>query len=402
MALGFVDLWGHMNRSVTAWTPLLIMGLFLLQPVGLGAWFSLLPEVQLRLGASKSELAFALLGAPISMMISMQLAGYLINRSGPRRLLFWALIAQAGTILLPPMAASIAQLFAALALFGVAMAFAVVALNVYAGRLEQALGRAIMGRCHGFWALGVMLGPLLMAAFASLGTMTALTIVSVGVLPLALPLIPALPHIGAEPGGAAQKRLRIREVPAALIMLALFVLSISMTEGAMSDWSAIYLAERFPNLAVDAGLGVSVYAGFLAFGRFTGDTLQAVFGPVRLARIALAIAVTGLLILAVPSPMPAAFVAFALVGLGVSVGFPLAVTAAARIDPQMDGPYIAAMSLFGSIGFLIGPPLIGTLADAATLSVGMAALVPGLVLSAVLARALAQGAGAWQADDHSP
>lgn len=378
-----------MSQSIASRTPFLIMGLFLLQPVGLGAWFSLLPEVQQRLGASKSELALALLGAPISMMISMQLAGYLINRSGPRRLLFWALISQAAAILAPPMAGSITQLFFALALFGVAMGFCVVALNVYAGRLEQALARSIMGRCHGFWALGVMMGPLLMTALVPFGDMLALLIVAAGTLPLALPLIPALPHIGAEPGGPAQKRLRIREIPTALILLALFVLSISMTEGAMADWAAIYLSERFPAHAADAGLGVSIYAGFLAFGRFAGDTLRAAIGPVRLARAALAIAIIGLVILALPASMAASYAAFACVGLGVSVGFPLAVTAAARIDPDMDGPYIAAMSLFGSIGFLIGPPLIGTLADAVTLPIGLAALIPGLMLSAVLAHALA-------------
>lgn len=156
----------------------------------------------------------------------------------------------------------------------------------------------------------------------------------------------------------------------------------------MSDWAAIYLAERLPDGATHAGIAVSIFAGCLAAGRFLGDWGKIRLGVVTLARFALGLAVVGLLVLIVPLPLWTSYFGFALIGLGVSVGFPLGVSAAAGLDDTHEGPNIAIVSTVTMLGFLVGPPLIGTLAEAFTLRMGLAALLPGLLVGIFLARAL--------------
>lgn len=109
-------------------------------------------------------------------------------------------------------------------------------------------------------------------------------------------------------------------------------------------------------------------------------------GVVTLARLALLCAVTGLLLLIVPLPLWTSYIGFALIGLGVSVGFPLGVSAAAGLDDTHEGPNIAVVSTVTMLGFLIGPPMIGSLAEIFTLRVGLAALLPGLLVGIWMAR----------------
>lgn len=111
-------------------------------------------------------------------------------------------------------------------------------------------------------------------------------------------------------------------------------------------------------------------------------------GAVWLARATFMLAILGLVILAAPLPLWTAFVAFGLIGLGVSVGFPLGVSAVARLDDTYESANIAIMSSIAISGFLIGPPVIGFLADTIGLKIALLALVPGLAIAMVLAREL--------------
>ena len=114
----------------------------------------------------------------------------------------------------------------------------------------------------------------------------------------------------------------------------------------------------------------------------SGDWLKNRYGAVVLARVTCLLAIVGLVLLALPLPLIAAFAGFALVGAGASVGFPLAVSAAAGLDDRYEGANIAIMSSVAISGFLVGPPMIGFLAEATSLPIGLLALTPGLVVAA--------------------
>lgn len=369
----------------------LTMAVFAIQPLAFGAWLALIPQVKEALDLNKAELAFALLGMPIATVPSLQIATRILHRLGPRRLLAAGLFAQPFVVMLPIAAGSQGALFGALLVMGFVTAMTQVSLNVYAGRLEKQTEATIMSRCHGFWALGLMAGSLLLILVIGFGAATALAIIAI---PSAIAGIIAalrLPKLAGEDDGAtAPARRRLRELPLALIYISIFVLAIAMTEGAMSDWAAIYLAERLPEGATHAGIAVTIFAGFLAAGRLIGDALKVRLGVVGLARLTLTLAIVGLSCLIAPLPIVFAYLGFALVGLGASVGFPLGVSAVAALDDTYESGNIAIMSSVAICGFLVGPPVIGILAESFSLRIGFMALLPGLIAGIWLSRALSR------------
>jgi MFS family permease len=367
-------------------TVLLTMAVFALEPLPFGAWLALIPFVKEQLALNKAQLAIALLGMPVGVIPSLQVAGWLMSRVGPRRVLAAAFPAQVLVLCLPLLATGLLSLFLTLVCFGSVVAMLQVSLNVYAGRLEKQRGLTVMSRCHGFWALGVMVGSLLIALMPSVPPLVAVAYISVPSAALGIWAALSLERLAGQEGGVAPPRRRLRALPVRLAFIALCTLFVSMTEGAMSDWAAIYLAERLPEGATHAGIAVSIFAGFLAAGRFLGDMGKVMLGVVALARLALTCALVGLLMLIVPLPLWTSYVGFALIGLGVSVGFPLGVSAAAGLDDTYEGPNIAVVSTVTMLGFLVGPPMIGSLAEIFTLRVGLSALLPGLLVGIWLAR----------------
>ena len=362
------------------------MAVFALHPFALGGWLAFIPLVKETLNLTKTELAMALLGLPLAVVPGLQIASRVIARSGPRRVMAVVFPLQALAVLLPLMATSQLTLFFALMVFGVTMAFLQVCLNVYAGRLEKQASALVMNRCHGFWALGLMAGPLVVTWLYIVSPVVALAI-SAGVSSfIAMIIALKLPKLDGSEDQAAPPRRKLAQLPRALIAISLFALSVSMAEGAMADWAAIYLSERLPAGTTFVGLGVSVYAGALAAGRLSGDWLKARLGAVVLARATVGLAIIGLLLLILPLPLFAAFIGFAFVGAGASVGFPLGVSAVAALDDRYEASNIAIMSSVTICGFLIGPPVIGVLADIFTLRAGLAAVLPGLCVSFWLAK----------------
>jgi len=295
---------------------------------------------------------------------------------------------QAITILLPLFAIGQTTLFVALMAVGGTSAFLQVCLNVYAGRLEIARGVLVMNKCHGFWSLGLGLGSLIVIFFAKyLSPLSALTASAWVSAILGLAVAYSLPRIKA-PTVSKSRRRSPRDVPIKVLLIAAMLFPVTMTEGAMADWAAIYMSEILPPDVAYSGLAVTVYAGTVTLGRFMGDGLKRNIGARALAQVTISIALVGLLLLTLPIPPFAALVGFAIVGLGVSVAFPLGVSAAAPIERNHEASNIALISTVAITGFLFGPPLIGFVAEATNLRVGLAALIPLLGLSLILAKTL--------------
>lgn len=381
-----------MERQAARRATLLIMALFVLQPLPLGGWLALIPYVKETLGLSKGELALALMGMPLALIPFLQLGGRLTTIYGPRRIFMVIFPLQALVVFLPLFASSGVALFFALAAFGATMAFLEVGINAYAGRLEKRAGVLIMNRCHGFWSLGIMSGSALMALLAmpAGGKLLVLSVVSAVAGVLAAWVLPRLP--GDEETTAPPRR-KLRELPAPLFYVALFMFFITLTEGAMADWAAVHLAERLGDLTVTerAGIAVTIFAAFMAGGRFLGDWFKSRIGAVRLARVTSLAAMAGVVVLVLPLPLVFTYAGFALVGFGVSAGYPLGVSAIAALDDRYESPNIALMAMVALCGFLVGPPLIGGIAQVASLSWGLAALLPGLSISILLTRWLRSG-----------
>jgi len=380
-----------MKDHVTRRATFLVMALFYLQPMIIGVWFALIPTVQTALGLSKSELALALLGMPIAVLAALQVAGAATARIGVRRVMALFLPLQTLAGLLPLVAGGQMTLFAGLMVFGASVAVFEVAMNVYAGRVEKAGDVMVMNRCHGFWALGMMSGALATSVLAvylpPLLVMAGIGVASAGLGMLA---VRSMPKIREEGDGIRQAGRRLTDIPGPLIAIGLFMLLVTFAEAAMTDWSAVYLAERLGLVGEDAlaraGIAVTIFAGFMAAGRFAGDALKRRFGAKGLARASAAVALVGLALLVLPLPVAMAYPGFALVGLGVAAGYPLGVSAVSQLDDRFEAGNMAIMSSFALTGFLIGPPVMGLLGEAFGMQVAFAALVPGLLVCLVLVR----------------
>jgi len=381
-----------MDRQEIPRATLLIMMIFVLQPLTIGGWLALIPVIKAWLELSKGELALALMGMPLALIPGLQIAGRAIARFGPRRVLWTFMPLQAASAVLLVLADSGPQLFAVLMLLGATTAFSEVAMNVYAGRLEKSAGVLIMNRCHGFWAAGLMIGSAaVLMPLTPLEVMLTLTLVAgVGAIAVAL----AMPKLGEDDLGAAPPRRKPSDLPRELIFIGVFMFLVTLTEGVLADWSAVYLAERLNDPYGNAGIAVTVFSAFMAGGRFLGDWLKRHLGAVKLARVTTVSALVGLLMLVLPFPVWITLPGFACAGFGISAAYPLGVSAVAAIDDRYEASNIAIMATVALGGFLIGPPLIGFLSEVFSLRVALASLLPGLVVGVMLTRWLKPESGA--------
>ncbi len=375
--------------SLAVDTRWLMMAIFFLQPVAFGAWLPRIPDIQQRLGLGPADLALALLGLPVGTLLTLIFAGRFVARIGSRATILYGFVVFLAVVGLPAFSQSFWFLFLSLAATGVALSVLELGLNVAADEVEKSSGKLIMNTCHGFWSLGIMTGSLVGAGLAGAGFEPQWSVIGTAgaVLPLALVAAVSMPDLRSSLQPPAESG-RWSVPGKALLAICFFVFGITMTEGAAADWSAVYLRDVFAIGPGAAGLGYAIFAGMVALGRLAGDRLKARLGPRKLARFCGLFALAGIALVAAAPWPTAAFAGFALVGFGVSVGFPLAVTAAAELTDRPTAASVAILSFVALSGFLIGPPLIGLVAEALDLRYGLAALLPVLIVSLVMTRAL--------------
>lgn len=372
----------------------LIMLAFFLQPIGFGSWLPRIPDVQNGLGLGPAGLALALLGLPIGTLITLPLAGPLVGRIGARTAMLAGFPLYALAIMLPALSPNPALLFCALVLCGSSISFLELGLNVEADSIEKSSGRLLMSTSHGFWSLGIMFGSLIGSLLGGAGADArwAIPLVGAAVLPIGLLVAWRLPRTAPEVH-ADEPKGGFSPPSWALLGICLFVFGITMTEGAMADWSAIFMRDMMKADATLAGLGYTIFALLVAVGRFAGDAMRARFGSVVIARACGVLALCGIGVLYVAPNALVALIGFGVAGLGASIGFPIAVSAAASLTDRPAASNVATLSFIALIGFLVGPPMIGLVAELFDIKLGLAALIPFLVLSLVLAGTLAPRKG---------
>jgi len=354
-----------------------VLAVFALNGFALGGWFVRIPAVQDRLGVGEGLLGVALLGAAVGALLSMTVTGALISRLGSRR------VVGATALLLPvsliplALAPNVPALALALVLVGASNGALDVSMNSHAVVVEERYGRRIMSSFHAAFSFGALAGSVLGGGVAYLGVdvlphfLIVFVLATLAAVPAYRALLPS--DADAAEGGTPAFARPTR----ALLGLGVISFCVLLGEGAMSDWSAVYLDDT---LRTGPGFAAAGYAAFslaMALGRLFGDRLTERFGPTRLVRLCGAIAALGLgAALAVGDPV-FALVGFACAGAGFSVVFPLALSAAGRTGDVATGPALAAVSTAAYTGFLVGPPTIGFLAELAGLGAALY-LVVGL------------------------
>lgn len=362
------------------------VALFLVHGMVVGTWVSRIPAVQSNLRLNNGVLGLTLLSSALGAVCTIPWTGWLVSRYGSKQVTSLSSIVFCIVITLPGVAFNAVTLGAALFIFGAFAAAMDVSMNAHGVEVEKELAKPTMSRFHAMFSAGAMAGAGIggwaashevspIAHFAASGGINLLAILAISGLLLE-----------TRPQASGAHRLSLTKIPKVLLALSAIGFCILLTEGAMADWTAVYLRQILsagPGLAAD---GYAVFSAAMAGFRFLGDLITARLGPSHTVRTGCLVAAGGLLwALSMRSP-GWALPGFAAAGAGLSVIIPLVFGSGGRVESVNPGAGIATVTGIGYIGFIVGPPAIGFASQLVTLRYALGLVVMCCLIAAVLSR----------------
>lgn len=361
---------------------------FVLNGFLLGAWASRIPAFVERHGLSEGTLGVLLFVMGLGALVSFPVAGRLADGLGAVRLTRWIAAFYLVTLVLLPLAPTPVLLGLALFLFGVGHGAMDVTMNSWAAEVETGLGRPVMSSFHAMWSLGAGLGAGTGFVAASLGLPVTVQFLLVSLAGAGL-LGPFMAVCWTSSTRPRDPEAAVFALPrGVLVLVGLIALSSGLGEGAMVDWSAIFLREVVGSGEAQATLGFAVFSVTMVAMRLCVDRLVIRLGSVRVARLSGLSAALGIALVTGPAVLPAALAGFVFMGIGYAALIPLAFSRAAA-DPEVPpGQAIASVATLGYGAMLMGPPVIGLIADASSLRIAFMLIGAFALLIAALAPVL--------------
>ena len=325
-------------------------------------WAARVPAVQENLGLGAGELAVGLFGLAASSVAALMAAGPLITAIGSQKgAIAGALILCAGLPLVA-FAPNLGVLVPALVVLGAGNSLLDVSMNAHAARVEQAYGRSIFAGFHAFWSIGGLAGSGVAGLLAALQIPTSVHFPAAAAVLLLIALwSTARCFLGGPDQGQGQPAFSLPGK--ALIPLGAIAFAGFLAEGTVNDWGAVFLTSVGGASEAVASLGYVVFSTAMIAVRLTADRLTGRIGIVTSMRVAAVVTLAGFALVAA-TPMPTfGILGFVVIGLGVAAIVPLAWSSAAQRQPENPGQAISAVATCGYLGFLIGPILVGPLAE---------------------------------------
>ena len=366
--------------------------IFFVNGAAFASWVSRIPALRAGLALSDGTLGSVLFAMSCGVLLSFPLAGKGAQLLGSRQLALLAGVALLVMLPMPFLIGIVPSLVLVMLEVGAALGTMQVAMNVLAVDVQARVPRPIMSSLHGAWSAGGLVGAGVgsLAAHAGVAPLVHLAGMAValgGVLVLALALL-SRARLPARTGAAsAPPRPSMtfqRGGDRVLLGLGVVCFCAFLTEGALADWSAVWLHDKTGASESLAALGYAVFAGAMTAMRMVGDRLLEIFGSVRLLRALTALGTAALAGALVLARVDTAMLAFLLLGLGMATVVPTAFAAAGRRADAVAGGAagevsaaraVALLSGFGYTGLLLGPPVIGWLAQATSLTWALGVLV---------------------------
>lgn len=375
------------------------------------------PTVRDGLGLTPQQMGLLLLVGSVGSLVALPLSGLVVQRLGAATTVrAFAVVNVVGLLLAGAMVAAGLPVLVALSFFVFCVGTSVwdSAMNLEGTVVERHRGATIMPKLHAGFSLGTVAGAGTgaLAAWAQLPLLVHLLIVLVpSLVTVLLATRGFLPAEGTgdvaadETEARAARRGRVGRAARAwteprTLLLGLVVLAAAITEGSANDWMALAVVDGFE---VDNAVGAVFFGVFVAamtLGRFAGGALLDRFGRVVVLRVSAGLAILGLALFAIPSSILFAAIGAILWGLGAAVGFPVGISAAAD-DPLHAATRVPVVATIGYSAFLVGPPVLGFLADKVGYRTALLAIIVPAVVSllvAAVARPLAASAPEQAAD----
>ena len=336
--------------------------IFFLAGLCFSSWAARIPDIQMKFELSESQLGSLLLGLPVGSLLALPLAGWAVHRFGSKIAVVISTVSYLVFLPLIGFSESMLMLVPVVFVFGMTGNLMNISLNTQALALEDYYGRNILGSFHGLWSLAGFTGAGIGAVMIFFEVLPKFHYLFIGVIVLAVLLI-AQGFLLEEHERGAGSGLVLKMPDDLLLRIGGIAFLGMLCEGCMFDWSGVYfkkVVEIEPGLIA---LGYVSFMGAMAMGRFISDRLTNKFGKILILRSSGILMFFGLL-LSVLFPVPvAATIGFLMVGFGVASIIPIAYSTAGRSKLYSPGVALAIISTISFFGFLIGPPLIGFIAD---------------------------------------
>ncbi|MFG3539397.1 MFS transporter [Streptomyces clavifer] len=370
---------------------------FLMPGLSISSWVTRTPDIRDQLGASTAQMGIVLFGLSVGSMLGVLSSGALVARFGTRPVMCAGtalVIVSMAVIGCGALWSSVPVVMAGLFLFGAGMGGGEVAVNIDGAEVEQITGRTVLPTLHGFFSLGTVVGASLGILCTAVGFpvhwhLTAIAVVTAAMFAHALR---AIPHgvgrtRGTDPGTAEKSPRPAVLKDRRLLLIGGIVLTMALAEGAANDWLPLLMVDGH---GMDPVLGSAVYAGFaaaMAVGRFGGGFFINRYGRAPVVRASALSAALGLAVVIFADNPLLAGAAVLLWGLGASLGFPLALSAAGDSGPD-SAARVSLVAMIGYVAFLVGPPGLGFLGDHYGLRAAMTVVLVLVAVSVFLAPAV--------------
>lgn len=333
-----------------------------------GAWAPRIPELKTHLGLSSGALGLALLAPAVGSMIGARLVGRRTARHGSAAITRIGALAYCLLAWLPGIAPGLPALWFALLVWGASTGGMDVAMNTQGVTVEARYGRPVLSSFHAIWSVGTFLGALLGGLGAALRVPLAAqqsvlgALLAGGCLLASRAFLPDPPHTEGRPRPA--RRLPRLPEPR-LLLLGISAIFALMSEGAVADWSGILLRDHLHVRVGEVGLAYAAFGITMTAGRLAGDRVVHALGRPRCLTVLTLAGSAGLAAGMATGALAGVIAGFALLGLGLSIMVPVLFSAAADGDGP-SGPAIATVGGLGYTGLLIGPAVIGLVAQQAS------------------------------------
>ena len=365
---------------------------FLITGLAMSAWAPLIPYAKARLDISESTLGLLILCFGIGSLIAMPVTGGLVTRYGCRRVITWSLLVMCVSLVCLAISPGIPGMALNLLIFGLTLGATDVAMNMQAVVVEKASGRSMMSGFHGFYSLGGIFGAAIMSGLLWLGLSpfySLLLLTAALLLMLGYGAPDLLPKAATDSDNDEDHPFFVMPHGKVLLIGSLCFVAF-LSEGAVLDWSAVFLTSARALDPVYAGLGFACFSIAMTLGRFTGDKIVSNLGGTRVVIAGGICAAAGFMLVVLVPHSAAAFIGFALIGAGASNIVPVLFTAAGNQHSMPVSLAIASVVSMGYAGLLAGPAVIGFVAEASSLGIAFLLVAAGLLALAVGAKRATQ------------
>jgi MFS family permease len=361
-----------------------VSSFFFLTGICFASWASRIPDIQAKLQLNSAALGGILLCLPIGLITSLPIAGFLVAKYGSRIIVMMAAILYSITLPMLGFAATTTELMIALFVFGFGGNMLNISINTQAVGTEVLYQKPIMASFHGIWSLAGFTGAAvgtLMVRFHMIPPYHFLCITGFAFAILFI----FSGNLIRKDSNRDEKQPIFVKPDKYILNFGLIAFCSMICEGAMFDWSGIYFAKVVRPDPAFVTVGYTAFMCTMATGRFVGDWVAFRLGMKRMLQLSGILTASGLLLAVCFPQFITATIGFLIVGAGVSSVIPMIYSAAGKSSVMSPGVAIAAVSTIGYLGFLIGPPFIGFIAQATSLRVSFSLIAVMGTMIAVIA-----------------